>query len=75
MSDTKKVGLVFEAWKKPIYLRHLEGAGFTPSPSTVLQPGTLVMTVDTDEPQRLFDTVKAANTEAATTQKGSPHAN
>lgn len=66
-----KAGVGIDAWKLPIFERHLTAAGFTFVNAGQLTHDTLMLTVEHQqgESQRLAQTVLAANTEAARTGK------
>lgn len=60
----KKVGITIDEWKLPIFERHLETAGFAFRNAGRLVAGTLFLTVQTDETERLGEVVRAAAEEA-----------
>jgi hypothetical protein len=70
-----KVGIVFDSWKLPIFKRHLTEAGLAYVPLSGIPAGTLGLHVETDDTQALEKIVRAAQSEATTTMKGSPDAN
>lgn len=65
----KKACIVIDAWKLPIFSRNLVAKGYHYAEGPGLTPGTLLLTVTTDNLQALAQTVLAANTEAAHTGK------
>lgn len=65
-----KAGICLDAWKLPIFERHLQRAGFTYEVGPGVSGDTLTMYVVTDEGRDLVNVVKQANMEAAKT--GSP---
>lgn len=68
-------GIVIDAWKLPIFQRHLAAASIRYTTAIDAPPGTIGLVVVTDDPQLIAETVKAANAEAAITKRGSPDAN
>lgn len=60
-----RAGIALDDWKLPIFKRHLAQSGYTHSEPAELTPGTLMITVDTPNPEALREVVLAANTEAA----------
>ena len=60
-----KAGIVIDAWKLPIFQRHLSQAGYALEISKGLITGTLILTVDTENLEAFSDVVEAANAEAA----------
>jgi hypothetical protein len=66
----KKVGIVLDDWKLPIFERRLLEAGFSWIKAGALTQGTVVLTVDTPDVSALQGVVTAANAEAA--QSGQP---
>lgn len=70
MSDTttvQKAGIAIDAWKLPIFERHLRQAGYSFENAGLLLAGTLLLRVSTTNLTALAEVVKAANTEAAMT--------
>jgi hypothetical protein len=63
-----KAGIVIDAWKLPIFERHLTQAGYTFKNAGPFTAGTLVLQVVTTNQQALHSIVKAANDEAARTK-------
>jgi hypothetical protein len=63
----KKAGIVLDAWKLPTFSRHLLDAGYAYNRCEGPTPGTVMLTVETDEANMtaLAETIKAANTKAA----------
>ncbi len=63
----KKAGVAIDAWKLPIFERHLSEGGFEFKNCGALVADTLLLQVDVLDgyAQRLAQTVLAANTEAA----------
>lgn len=70
-----KVGIVMDAWKLPIFQRHLDAAEISYARASDAPPGSIGLVVITDDPQRVAEIVTAANTEAAITKRGAPDAN
>lgn len=68
--STKKAGIAVDAWKLPIFERHLRQAGYAFENSGKLTAGTLLLRVDTTNLVALGEVLMAANTEAA--QTGAP---
>ena len=64
-----KAGIAIDEWKLPIFERHLSQAGYTHVKGRGLTPGTLILTVVTENVTALQDVVRAANNEAARTGK------
>jgi hypothetical protein len=62
-----KAGIAIDSWKLPIFERHLTQAGYVYINQGALTPGTLLLTVTTQNAAALATVVKAANTEAART--------
>ncbi len=62
-----KAGIAIDAWKLPIFERHLTQAGYTFTNAGELNKGILILTVTTSNVDALQEVVKAANTEAAQT--------
>lgn len=60
-----KAGIALDDWKLPIFKRHLAQSGYTHSEPVGLSAGTLLITVETPNPEALREVVLAANTEAA----------
>lgn len=71
MQDMKKAGIAIDAWKLPIFERHLAEGRFTFTNCGVLTVGTLLLQVDVPDgmAQRLAQLMLAANTEAARTRR------
>lgn len=61
------VGIAIDKWKLPIFSKHLVDAGYhyTEGPGPL---NTLILRVDTTNPQALAQVVLAANTAAARTK-------
>lgn len=64
-----KAGIVIDEWKLPIFERHLSQSGYTHEKGPGLVPGTLLLTVVTENVTALGLVVRAANQEAARTGK------
>lgn len=68
MTESKKAGIFLDAWKLPIFERHLASNGYSyenrghPGP-----PNTVLLTVTTSNPAALMEVIKAAQLEAAMT--------
>lgn len=63
-----KAGIAIDAWKLPIFERHLLQAGYAfKNTGALADDGTLLLTVETENPGALEGVVRAANTEAART--------
>lgn len=62
-----KAAIAIDAWKLPIFERHLSQGGYAFENAGLLTKGTLVLTVQTANLEALGEVVKAANTEAAMT--------
>lgn len=60
-----KAGLAIDAWKLPIFERHLKRSGFAVESIAALMPEVLLLKIDTINPETLFEVLKAANNEAA----------
>lgn len=67
MGDVKKVGIVIDDWKLPIFERHLKQAGYTFENKGVFHAGTLVLRVSTTNVEAMRAVVSAANSEAGQT--------
>lgn len=65
-----KAGIAIDAWKLPIFKRHLSKAGYTFEQAPGLTADTLTLTVLTASAKELEVVVRAANTEA---KKGRLH--
>jgi hypothetical protein len=61
-------GIVVDAWKLPIFERHLGQSGYAWENKGAFTPDTLVLHVKTENLEALAGVVKAANTEAAMTR-------
>ena len=70
-----KIGIVFDSWKLSIFLRHLEAASLKHEPLGGVPAGTIGLHVITDNLKGLKAIIKAANAEAAATEKKSPDTN
>lgn len=64
-----KAGIVIDAWKLPIFQRHLSDAMYQFEQHPGLTADTLTLTVITDSAADLEVVVRAANTEAAETKR------
>lgn len=64
-----KAGIVIDAWKLPIFERHLTQSGYSFTNAGPLVAGTLFLSVETTNAEALQEVLKAANTEAAKTGK------
>jgi hypothetical protein len=62
-----KAGIVIDAWKLPIFERHLQQSGYAFENKGPMTPGTLILHVVTENAEALTEVLKAANTEAAMT--------
>lgn len=62
-----KAAIAIDDWKLPIFTRHLTQSGYEFQNAGLLTKGTLILTVQTVNPEALAEVVKAANTEAALT--------
>lgn len=62
-----KAGIAIDDWKLPIFERHLSQAGYQFKNAGRLTTGTLLLQVETTNPEALAGVVAAANTEAAMT--------
>jgi hypothetical protein len=60
-----KVAVAIDAWKLPIFVRHLLGAGYAFDEGSGLTADTLHLYIVTDDLARLDGVVRAANNEAA----------
>ena len=70
-----KIAVVFDAWKLPIFERHLDQSNLQFSPLFGIPAGTLGFCVVADDQKLVEKIVRSANTEAVTTKQGSPDAN
>jgi hypothetical protein len=66
---TKKAAVALDAWKLPIFERHLRTAGYAWEHAGALTDDALVLTVQTTNMQALAQVVLKANQEAARTGK------
>jgi len=64
-----KAAIAIDAWKLPIFERHLTKAGYTYQSIGPITDGTLMLSVTTDNGQALAQVVLAANIEAKKTGK------
>jgi hypothetical protein len=62
-----KAGIAIDAWKLPIFERHLTQSGYAFTNAGPLTNGTLFLSVETTNAEALLEVIKAANTEAART--------
>lgn len=62
-----KAGIVLDAWKLPIFVRHLDQCGYRYGSVSGPTPGTHLLTVFTENVEALTRVVQAANNEAALT--------
>ena len=60
-----KAGIAIDAWKLPIFERHLTQAGYAFEQGPGLTADTLLLSVTTDAVYALSVVLRAANTEAA----------
>jgi hypothetical protein len=67
-AGVKKVGIAIDTWKLPIFSRILVEKGYHYTEMPGLSPGTLFLTVLTDNAQALGQTILACNKEAARTK-------
>lgn len=65
-----KAGIAIDAWKLDIFTRHLTQSGYTFENAGPLVDDTLLLRVDTTNPEALQEVLRAANTECA--QTGAP---
>jgi hypothetical protein len=72
-----KVGIVFDPWKVSIFRRHFNAAKIEYSPLGGIPEGTsgFCVEVEPDQLKLVENVTRAANTEAASTNRGSPSAN
>jgi hypothetical protein len=63
-----KAGIAIDAWKLPIFERHLQQAGYSFENKGAFTDDTLILHVITDNQTALATVVKAANDEAARTK-------
>lgn len=63
----RTAGIVVDAWKLPIFERHLKQSGYEFENAGQFTSGTLVLRVKTTNTEALAEVLKAANTEAAMT--------
>jgi hypothetical protein len=62
----KKAAIVFDAWKLPIFKKHLDAAGYTyEDPVQLFADGTLVLKVHFEWAHQLKPIVEAAQRECA----------
>ena len=66
-----KAAVVIDSWKLPIFDRLLKQNGYTFANAGGLLPGTLLLTVETDNGLALAKVISAAQAEAALTSR--PH--
>ncbi len=64
-----KAAIAIDAWKLPIFERHLTKGGYAFTNAGSLAADTLLLTVETSNSQALAQAVLAANQEAARTGK------
>lgn len=57
----KKIGIAIDRWKLKIFKKHLKEAGFQFEINPGISPGTLLLTVETDDIAHLHSTVQATN--------------
>lgn len=69
MSALRKIAVVIDPWKLEIFQRHLTQAGYAFKNAGHLSEESLLLRVDTTNPEALSHVVRAANTEAARTGK------
>lgn len=62
-----KAAIAIDAWKLPIFERHLSGSGYAFEKVNGPMPGTLLLKVETANVEALGGVVRAANAEAART--------
>jgi hypothetical protein len=58
-----KAGIICEDWKLPVFRKHLDAAGFTYADGGGLMSNTTILTVNTEEVNKLGVVVRAANDE------------
>ena len=68
-----KAAICIDAWKLPIFERHLTQSGFTFETHPGITDDSLTLKVDTDSGGDLVNACTQANLEAS--RKGSPHEN
>jgi hypothetical protein len=66
-ADDVKFGIAIDAWKLPIFTRHINQSGYAFTNNGHLTAGCLILGVETDNMEALAGVIKAANTEAAMT--------
>ncbi len=66
-SQVRKAGIAIDAWKLPIYERHLKQSGYAFTNHGELTKGTLLLRVDTTNLTALGEAIRAAAAEAART--------
>lgn len=59
-----RAGIVLDDYKLPIYKRHLTAANFTYEEAPALIEGTKSLIVNTDDPAKLQQVLRAADKEA-----------
>lgn len=60
-----KAGIIIDAWKLPVFEKHLSNAGYVYEQSPGVTPDTLTLTVNTLSPKELGIVVQAASDEAS----------
>jgi hypothetical protein len=63
----KTAAIAIDAWKLPIFERRLTQAGYSFTNAGTLVPGTLILSVSTENLDALAEVVQAASAEAAMT--------
>jgi hypothetical protein len=63
----KTAAIAIDAWKLPIFERHLRQSGYSFTNAGTLVPGTLILSVSTENLDALAEVVQAASAEAAMT--------
>lgn len=71
-TSLQKAGIVIETWKLPFFERHLTEAGYAFENMGALLDETLLLYVDTADPQALAEVLTAAMQAAASTEKHHP---
>lgn len=63
-----KAGIMIDAWKRDIFVRHFTQAGYSFREAGSLIPGTLTFIIVTDNKEALAGVISAANAEASRTR-------
>lgn len=67
-----KAGVVIDAWKLPVFKRHLDAAGYQYTEHPGITPDTLTLKVICEWAHKLQPIVKAANDECRAISAGEP---